>query len=527
MKNIELGYNITIDPNFFDKQNAISPELSSKLERFHDLALEGKKSSVHKILNAIERYPDNPQLKNYLSVLYGKIGDDKKKSETTRRIVAEHPNYLFGKLNLANEYYLKEEFHKMPEILGNAMEIKAMYPERDTFHINEVISFYKCTVLYFTAIDDIKQAENRYAIMHKLAPAADDTEAAKNQILLAKMNILKKRFDEEQKNRISVKAKKQEIKTISKAPKFNHEEIGWLYEDGLYIEEENLNAILSLPKDTLIQDLELVLKDSIDRYGFFYQLEEDNGWDEEKMSFVVHAIFLLGELESTKSIDVIFNVLSQSEEYLEFYLGDFLTASIWEPVYKMANANLQACKQFMFKSGVYTFARTVIPDMVKQIVFHQPKRLDEVLLWFKEVMEFFLHSNLEDNVIDSDVIGLLICNVIEIEGKVLMPEIEMLFEKGFVSEGIGGDWNEVKKAFERPDNLDEKKEILSIKKRYDYITSTWAGYVEEESDIEINYNHDEYLEPPIIPVKAESKIGRNEPCPCGSGKKYKKCCLNK
>jgi len=23
------------------------------------------------------------------------------------------------------------------------------------------------------------------------------------------------------------------------------------------------------------------------------------------------------------------------------------------------------------------------------------------------------------------------------------------------------------------------------------------------------------------------KIGRNEPCPCGSGKKYKKCCLSK
>jgi hypothetical protein len=27
--------------------------------------------------------------------------------------------------------------------------------------------------------------------------------------------------------------------------------------------------------------------------------------------------------------------------------------------------------------------------------------------------------------------------------------------------------------------------------------------------------------------KAKSKIGRNAPCPCGSGKKYKKCCLNK
>ncbi len=25
-------------------------------------------------------------------------------------------------------------------------------------------------------------------------------------------------------------------------------------------------------------------------------------------------------------------------------------------------------------------------------------------------------------------------------------------------------------------------------------------------------------------VRKEKKIGRNEPCPCGSGKKYKKCC---
>ncbi len=27
-------------------------------------------------------------------------------------------------------------------------------------------------------------------------------------------------------------------------------------------------------------------------------------------------------------------------------------------------------------------------------------------------------------------------------------------------------------------------------------------------------------------VREEPKVGRNEPCPCGSGKKYKKCCMN-
>lgn len=27
-------------------------------------------------------------------------------------------------------------------------------------------------------------------------------------------------------------------------------------------------------------------------------------------------------------------------------------------------------------------------------------------------------------------------------------------------------------------------------------------------------------------VREAAKVGRNDPCPCGSGKKYKKCCLN-
>lgn len=29
------------------------------------------------------------------------------------------------------------------------------------------------------------------------------------------------------------------------------------------------------------------------------------------------------------------------------------------------------------------------------------------------------------------------------------------------------------------------------------------------------------------PITRENKTGRNDPCPCGSGKKYKKCCLDK
>ncbi len=29
----------------------------------------------------------------------------------------------------------------------------------------------------------------------------------------------------------------------------------------------------------------------------------------------------------------------------------------------------------------------------------------------------------------------------------------------------------------------------------------------------------------VLPVTRRMKVGRNDPCSCGSGKKYKKCCL--
>ncbi len=32
---------------------------------------------------------------------------------------------------------------------------------------------------------------------------------------------------------------------------------------------------------------------------------------------------------------------------------------------------------------------------------------------------------------------------------------------------------------------------------------------------------------PIPFLRTERQVGRNDPCPCGSGKKFKKCCMSK
>ena len=48
------------------------------------------------------------------------------------------------------------------------------------------------------------------------------------------------------------------------------------------------------------------------------------------------------------------------------------------------------------------------------------------------------------------------------------------------------------------------------------------GYAQTREDFK---NHPEYQYNPATIKKNTNKIGRNDPCPCGSGKKYKKCCL--
>ena len=52
-----------------------------------------------------------------------------------------------------------------------------------------------------------------------------------------------------------------------------------------------------------------------------------------------------------------------------------------------------------------------------------------------------------------------------------------------------------------------------------YNLPQWEEILSEEKRKEITR---EYRESKI--VRVEKKVGRNEPCTCGSGKKYKKCC---
>ncbi|WP_105615277.1 SEC-C metal-binding domain-containing protein [Vallitalea okinawensis] len=64
--------------------------------------------------------------------------------------------------------------------------------------------------------------------------------------------------------------------------------------------------------------------------------------------------------------------------------------------------------------------------------------------------------------------------------------------------------------------------MLDAKADWLYNLPQWEHILTEEKRKEIKK---EFNKAHIV-VK-DKKIGRNDPCPCGSGKKYKKCCINK
>ena len=61
--------------------------------------------------------------------------------------------------------------------------------------------------------------------------------------------------------------------------------------------------------------------------------------------------------------------------------------------------------------------------------------------------------------------------------------------------------------------------MLEAKAEYLYMLPQWEGIFSPEKRKEIQKQFRA-----TCSVRNENKVGRNDACPCGSGKKYKKCC---
>lgn len=522
-----FNFEITDDDEFIHQLRDTPHELAVQMEDLYMLSSKGRKSGVKRLQRLIEKYPNVPILKSYLATLYNNLGFIDKYKKVNQIIIEQHPDYFFGRLNLAAEYYFDDQFEKMPEILGENFDLKQLYPERDVFHVSEVSEMFRMAILYYSEVEMFDEANIRLDFL-KEKGIDDDYEVLRTILAQA---VLKKRLINKEKE-ISVDVAPTLLKDNIVAPVFQTELIKELYCNSFDIDRDILDNLLKEDREILIDDLNKVLKDSIERYKYFLDKFDEDSYNEDEFTFLLHALFLLGELEASESLGNIFEVLSQDYDFIEFYISDILT-EYWGVLYKIANQKLNQCMEFMKRPGVEAFHKIAFSEVAAQIVFHQPNRREEVVNWYRNLFNFFLNSSIEDNVIDSNLLGMMISDVVDFKGIELLPEIEQLFVRNMVDTFVMGDINAVRDKIKKPFSNDSKRQILDLYEIYDKINEYESDddmfELPDDDTLELSDDNIESVNSTNsleMPFKNEGrKIGRNEPCPCGSGKKYKKCCM--
>jgi hypothetical protein len=127
----------------------------------------------------------------------------------------------------------------------------------------------------------------------------------------------------------------------------------------------------------------------------------------------------------------------------------------------------------------------------------------------------------------------LVCAVADLPASELLEEVRQAYADGLVDdmvadlEGIERDM-----AAPKPWRRDRRHLITDAIVEMEW----WASFHPDDSRPKKRSKLEPPVPPPATPAPSPSsyvapnpldlkpKIGRNDPCPCGSGKKYKKCC---
>lgn len=110
---------------------------------------------------------------------------------------------------------------------------------------------------------------------------------------------------------------------------------------------------------------------------------------------------------------------------------------------------------------------------------------------------------------ESELNGYLIAQLIDLKAADSLPVITAAFAEERVAVSISGDLEDVE---------------IGLGVRTERSTPR-PDYHAKAGDSDETDQHDAEEMPRMEPVRRETpKVGRNEPCPCGSGRKFKKCC---
>jgi hypothetical protein len=238
----------------------------------------------------------------------------------------------------------------------------------------------------------------------------------------------------------------------------------------------------------------------------------------------IHAWRGLAQLRAAEAIGPLLEMMDPLDGLGDdWYLDEFSHVFEW-----IGLASMAPLRDYLLDDRHGVYPRTVASGGLKELAKRHAHARDDVLKTLCEALSKYEQS-------DETFNGFLVADLLELKAVEAAELIERVHAADRVDITVCGNWETVRKElgveglglvpkelatqkpFFLPPDLQAKFEAAAEKlfSRPLLPDDHW-----EDSDD----SDDVVPDGPRLPLQPVKKAGRNDPCPCGSGKKYKKCC---
>ncbi len=275
------------------------------------------------------------------------------------------------------------------------------------------------------------------------------------------------------------------------------------------------------------EELEEIIANQEEAIPFLLDVLKDVREDKEKyitnLDYFGHiyAVYLLAQFRVKEAYPIVLELFSLPNEQPDQLFGDMMDSS-GRILASICGGDVAPIKQMIGNEEIDEYTRAQAITALAVLALNGEFEREELMAYYKEL----LRTN--DNM---TILTLLINLCTDIYPGEVYEEIKEAYENDKVDYLMIG-MESVDRAIS-----EGKSSVLARAKRNSHLQKIddtigelryWSYFKNNSRDKHfdqlMNKNPGFMSLPKCTPIVNEPKIGRNDPCPCGSGKKYKKCC---
>ncbi len=245
------------------------------------------------------------------------------------------------------------------------------------------------------------------------------------------------------------------------------------------------------------------------------------------------ALFLLAQFRESSACAAVASFCRIRPDLLEEFLGDLITQDLGRILAAVCDGDTAPIRALIEDTAANEYARDAGMESLKILVLEGILPRDEVMAYFKELF----NSRLERQK-DSMIRAGLVCEAVDLYPAEVMEEIREAFREELLDECFIS-LEEVEKILDDGAELCRQRtnryhkglvfDAAAEAPEWQRLTNDWDGKDYEEGRpatvLDDMRGYGTGLQQDYAPYRNDAtKVGPNDPCPCGSGRKHKKCC---